>query len=81
LSVSIEPLFSYVKISHALLIAAAPPLLWAGRFIKKPATRPLVRNGLRLLLPALPVLLALGLALAQAYTDFQSTGGTSDYDY
>lgn len=80
LAVSIEPLFVYVKVHNALLIALAPVLLWVGvRFVRLPAARPWVRVIVRLALPAVPVLLALTIAGIKAMKDM-SGGGGEEYD-
>jgi len=74
LAVSIEPLFVNVTTTNALLIAAAPILLWAGRFIRLPKAPLWLRAGVRLLLPAIPVLIALAIAGAKAMADLNDSG-------
>ncbi|MCS7033796.1 MAG: hypothetical protein NZ561_07345 [Phycisphaerae bacterium] len=80
LAVSIEPLFMYVKVHHALLIASGVPLLGAARFLRVGPTRPWLGVVIRLGLPCLPVLLALVLAGAQALADLRDSGPSAgDY--
>jgi hypothetical protein len=81
LAVSIEPLFVYVKISNALLIAAAPLFLWLGTFIKMPQQRAWIHTAIRLALPAAPVLAALAIAGAKAMADMQRSGSEGYYGY
>lgn len=79
LAISIEPLFVYVKVHNALLIAVAPVLLWVGiRWVRLPQARPWVRLIARLALPAIPVLLALTIAGLKAMRDMSAAPG--DYD-
>ncbi len=73
-AVSIEPLFVNVRVSNALLIAAAPPLLWLGRFIQFRRAPEWVNFSIRLALPAIPVLIALGIAGAKALADLNDPG-------
>lgn len=75
--VSLESVLVNVKLHNALLIAAAPPLLWASKFIHQPA-KPWLAAVVRLSLPAAPVLIALAIAGFKVYQDLH--GGSGEYN-
>jgi hypothetical protein len=80
-AISLETVLVNVKLHNALLIASAPPLLWASTFIRQPR-RPWLAAVVRLSLPAAPVLIALVLAGFKAYQDLHGGGdpGGGGYD-
>lgn len=72
LAVSIEPLFVNVTISNALLIAAAPILLLLGRRLRNATKNKFFVAAIQLILPAIPVLIALSIAGMKALRDLSS---------
>jgi hypothetical protein len=72
LAVSIEPLFVNVTISNALLIAAAPILLLLGRRLRNVTNNKILAAAIQLILPAIPVLIALSIAGAKALRDLSA---------
>lgn len=72
LAVSIEPLFVNVTITNALLIAAAPILLLLGRRLRNATKNKFLAAAIQLILPAIPVLIALSIAGAKALRDLSA---------
>lgn len=72
LAVSIEPLFVNVTISNALLIAAAPILLLLGRRLRNATKNKFLAAAIQLILPAIPVLIALSIAGVKALRDLSA---------
>lgn len=77
---ALEPMLAEVRPVNLILLGCAPPLLWAGQFIRLPTRPRWVEGAVQLALPAIPALVAVAIAGVKFARDMaQSTG--SGYEY